>query len=199
MPYITHHKGVYCIEGLWNHDNITDRSTVLPLLELLHNQGYCDHVYHDCATVPEIEYYINRWKEKAVKDKFPILYLAFHGAEGKIFVNHDLHYTLHQLAAVLRNQCKGKVIYFGSCSTLNIDMRLIKRFLKITGAIAVIGYKKDVDWIQSAACDLFVFEALQLDKLNNKGIRRIHKMIVENYGNLHKMLDLRVVINPEAI
>ncbi len=198
MASVSSSKGIYCIEGLWDHQNITDRSTVLPLLDLLHNQGYCPYVYHDCATVPEIEYYLTRWKEKKIKNRYPILYLAFHGAEGSIFVDHDILYSLHQLAAVLKGQCHGKVIYFGSCSTLNIDRRLIRKFLSITGAIAVIGYKQDVDWIQSAACDLFVFEALQMDALDSRGIRKIHRMIMENYGNLHKILNLQVVINEEV-
>jgi len=190
-------KGIYCIEGMWDHQNITNRSTVLPLLDLLQNQGYCSYVYHDCATIPEIEYYLKRWKESKIKNNYPILYLAFHGTEGNIFVDHDILYSLHQLAAALKGQCKGKVIYFGSCSTLNIDRRLIRKFLQITGAIAVIGYKKDVDWIQSAACDLFVFEALQLDQLDSLGIRKIHRMIMENYGNLHKLLNLQVIINED--
>ncbi len=193
-----HNKGIYCIEGLWDHSNITDRSTVLPLLDLLQNQGYCPYVYHDAATVQEIEYYLNRWKEPRIQQDYPILYLAFHGAEGSIYIDHDLLYSVHQLTAVLNGQCRGKVIYFGSCSTLNIDRRIIRKFLSITGALAVIGYKKDVDWIQSAACDLFVFEALQLEALTHRGIRKIHQRIVEDYGNLHRILNLQMIINEEG-
>ena len=51
--------------------------------------------------------------------------------------------------------------------------------------------------ICSAAFDLFVFEALQSDKLDTKGIHKIHKKIISDYGNLHKLLDLRFVINEE--
>lgn len=76
-------------------------------------------------------------------------------------------------------------------------MRIINSFLKKTGAIAVIGYKRDIDWIQSAACDLFVFEALQTDKLDTKGIISMYKKIITDYGNLHKILDLRFVINDQ--
>ena len=28
-------KGIYCIEGLWDHGNIQDETTVLPILDLL--------------------------------------------------------------------------------------------------------------------------------------------------------------------
>jgi hypothetical protein len=188
-------KGIYCIEGLWNHQNIQDKSTVLPILELLEKKGYCDYIYHDSATKSELEFYLDKWKNKTINEKYPILYLAFHGEKGGIYLSQKDKYSLDDLSAFLENKCTGKVIYFGSCSTLNLDKRIIKKFLEKTGAIAAIGYKIDIDWIQSTACDLFVFEALQNDKLDGIGIEKIHKTIVSDYGNLHKLLDLRVVIN----
>jgi hypothetical protein len=198
MPSSNNKKGIFCIEGLWDHFDIANKSTVLPLLELLENQNYCEYIYHDCATVAEIEFFLDHWKLKKIQNKYPILYLAFHGAEGSIFLNHDNIYTLKQLAIVLKNKCHGKIIYFGSCSTLKIDKRLINKFLSITNAIATIGYKTDVDWIQSAACDLFVFESLQQYPFDIDGISNIKKRIETNYGNLPKLLDLRIVINEKT-
>jgi hypothetical protein len=190
-------KGIFCIEGHWDHHNIEDQSTVLPILDILYKRGYCGYVHHDCATKSELEFYLQKWNNKTIMKKYPILYLAFHGAKGCVFLTQDETYTLDDLAMVLEGKCLGKVIYFGSCSTLNIDIRQIKRFLQKTKAIAAIGYKTDIDWIQSAACDLFVFEALQKDRLTTRGINAIYKKIVSDYGNLHKRLDLRIVINEE--
>jgi hypothetical protein len=188
-------KGIYCLEGLWNHHDIKDKSTVLPILDLLEKRNYCHYIYHDCATKEELEFFLDKWTRLSVSNKYPILYFAFHGEEGSIFFTNKKKYTLDELGDFLEGKCFGKVIYFGSCSTLKIDKRIIKSFLEKTGAIAAIGYKTDVDWIQSTACDLFVFEALQEDKLDSKGIENIHKKIISNYGNLHRILDLRVVIN----
>jgi hypothetical protein len=188
-------KGIYCIEGLWDHGNIQDQSTVLPILDLLEKRGYCNYIYHDCATKSELEYFLEKWKNKKIQEKYPILYLAFHGDPGFIFLTHEDKYSLAELADYLNGKSIGKIIYFGSCSTLNIDKRRINSFLIKTGAIATIGYKIDVDWIQSAACDLFVFEALQSDKLDTIGVKKMHKKIISDYGNLHKILDLRFVIN----
>jgi hypothetical protein len=188
-------KGIYCIEGLWDHGNIQDQSTVLPILDLLEKRGYCNYIYHDCATKSELEYFLEKWKNKKVQEKYPILYLAFHGDPGYIFLTHEEKYALAELADFLNGKSIGKIIYFGSCSTLNIDKRRINSFLEKTGAIAAIGYKRDIDWIQSTACDLFVFEALQSDNFDKKGIKKMHKKIITEYGNLHKILDLRVVIN----
>jgi hypothetical protein len=188
-------KGIYCIEGLWDHGNIQDQSTVLPILDLLEKRGYCNYIYHDCATKSELEYFLEKWKNKKIQEKYPILYLAFHGDPGFIFLTHEDKYSLAELADYLNGRSIGKIIYFGSCSTLNIDKRKINSFLKKTGAIATIGYKIDIDWIQSAACDLFVFEALQSDKLDTTGIKKIHNKIISDYGNLHKILELRFVVN----
>lgn len=188
-------KGIYCIEGLWNPDDISDRSTVLPILELLEKRETCNFIYHDCATYEELLFLISTWRKKAVSNKYPILYLAFHGKEERIFVGKETAVTLELISELLKEKCYGKVIYFGSCSTLNTDERNIKRFLDKTDAIAAIGYKTEVDWLQATACDLFVFDALQKDLLDSKGIKNIHDKIISDYGNLHRLLGLRVVIN----
>jgi hypothetical protein len=195
MPIKNSKKGIYCLEGLWDHHDIQDKSTVLPILDLLEKRNYCNYIYHDCATKEELEFFLDKWKRLSISNKYPILYFAFHGEEGSISFTNKKKYTLDQLGDYLEGKCFGKVIYFGSCSTLKIDKRIIKKFLEKTGAIAAIGYKTEVDWIQSTACDLFVFEALQEDKLDSKGIEKIHKKIISDYGNLHRILDLRVVIN----
>ena len=189
-------KGIYCIEGLWDHGNIQDQSTVLPILDLLEKRGYCNYIYHDCATKSELEYFLEKWKNKKIQEKYPILYLAFHGDPGFIFLTHEDKYSLAELADYLNGKSIGKIIYFGSCSTLNIDKRRINSFLIKTGAIATIGYKIDVDWIQSAACDLFVFEALQSDKLDTTGIKKIHNKTfgkVAKFGPGMVLHDLSIV------
>ena len=188
-------KGIYCIEGLWEPNNVSNKSTVLPILELLEKRGICNYIYHNCATEQELEFYLKKWKTKRIADKFPILYLAFHGKRECIYLNSKDTYSLEQLSDFLEDKCYGKIIYFGSCSTLKTDKRKLLNFLEKTNAIATIGYKSDVDWLKSTACDLCVFDALQMDKLDSKGISKIHSNIISDYGNLHKMLDLRVVIN----
>lgn len=188
-------KGIYCIEGLWEINDIKDRSSILPILDLLEKREICNYIYHTSVTTQELEFYLNKWKTKKINDRYPILYLAFHGEIGTICLNKKENYSLDDLAELLENKCSGKVIYFGSCSTLKLHKTRIKTFLKKTDAIAAIGYKSDVDWIQSTACDLLVFDALQHDKLDSKGIEKIHGKIISDYGNLHRNLELNVVIN----
>lgn len=188
-------KGIFCIEGLWDHHNILDKSTISPILDLLEKRGICSYAYHDCGTSAELEFFLKKWSSNKVSSKYPILYLAFHGKEGCINIGTKECYTLSQLGDLLEGRCAGKVFYFGSCETLNINAKIIKSFLDKTGAIAAIGYKNKIDWIQSTACDIFVFDALQKDKLDSKGIHKIHEMIKKDYGNLHSNLGLRIIIN----
>jgi hypothetical protein len=188
-------KNIYCLEGLWNDYNLKDKSSVHPLLDFLETSNACRYIYHDCATKDELQFFLKKWAQKSILNKFPILYLACHGEEEKIFLNRKDFLTLNEIADILEDKCYGTVFYFGSCSTLNIDKRKIQSFLTRTNAIAAIGYRVDVDWMKSSACDLLVFEALQHDRLDSKGIVKIHDKIFADYGNLPKQLNLRVVIN----
>jgi hypothetical protein len=187
-------KGIYCLEGLWTND-LKNRSTVLPILELLEKGGISNYIYHGCATKEELEFCLKKWKQKAIHNKYPILYLAFHGKKGHIYITHKNTYSLNDLATILENSAKGKVIFFASCETLNTAGRTIQTFLKKTNAIAAIGYKQEVDWMIATAFELLVLDALQHDKFDSKGIEQIEHKIKTEYGNLHQILDCRIVIN----
>jgi hypothetical protein len=191
-------KHIYCLEGLWNDYNLNDKSSVTPLLEFLSKSNSCNYIHHDCATKDELEFFLKKWAQKSISNKFPILYLACHGEQERIFLNRKDFVTLNEIATILEDKCYGKVFYFGSCSTLKIDKRKIQSFLTKTNAIAAIGYQVDVDWMKSSACDLLVFEALQDDRLDSRGIAKIRNKIFREYGNLPKQLNLRMVINEKV-
>ncbi len=187
-------KGIFCLEGLWS-SSVRDRSTVQPMLEIMNKRSICDHIHHSCATKEELIYFLNRFKSKSVQDKFPILYFGFHGEKDCICLAGKEKFTLTELGDVLANSAKGKVLYFASCDTLNTDERKIKNLLEKTGAIAAIGYKALIDWMQSAAFDLLVLDALQSDRFDGRGIQKIKDYITSEYGNLGNKLKFRMVIN----
>lgn len=85
------------------------------------------------------------------------------------------------------------MIYFGTCSTLDVDKRHLKRFLKQTNALAVCGYKSEVDWMLSAAFDLLVFGTMQENEFSGRGIPAIHRKISEGYACLANELEFRMV------
>lgn len=189
-------KNIYCLEGMWNDYNLKDKSTIIPMLELLFKNNYCDYIYHDCATKSEFEFFISKWaKSVSVAKKFPIIYLACHGKSEKIYLNRKDYITLDEIAELLQDKCHRKVFYFASCSTLSVSKRKLQNFLMKTGALAVIGYKHEVDWLTATACELLVLEALQKDNFDSKGIDLIRQKIFSDYGNLPKQVKLRMEIN----
>ena len=48
-----------CLEGMWS-SRLTDRSSVLPVLELLERHGAIDFIYRDAGTVGELEHYLDK-------------------------------------------------------------------------------------------------------------------------------------------
>jgi hypothetical protein len=187
-------KGIFCLEGLWS-SSVKDRSTIQPILELMDKRGICQHIHHSCATREELVYFLTRFRSKSVQDKFPIIYFGFHGKKECICLAGKDTFSLNDLSAVLENSAKGKLFFFASCDTLNIDERKIKNLLEKTGAIAAIGYKVDVDWLQATAFELLVLDALQGDRFDWRGIQKIKDFIDNEYGKLSRILKYRMVIN----
>ena len=65
-----------------------------------------------------------------------------------------------QLQRWINEGAKGRVIFFDSCSTIDISGKRIQVFLDRTKASAVCGFTEEVDWLESAAFELLVLEAL---------------------------------------
>ena len=164
-------KCVFCLEGLWESD-LRCKSSVEPALDILNRQyGDFDFIRKDCATIAEFEFFMSKWPQSRYS-RYPILYLAFHGEPGQIVLS-DGKRSIEQIASKLSGACSNKIIIFSSCSTLNTDDARLSGFLDTTGAIAVLGYKSDVDWIRSVALDLLLIEILQEYEFSGRGIRGI--------------------------
>ena len=65
-------KGIYCIEGLWEEHDIQDKSSVLPILDLLEKRGECDYIYHDSATKDELELNGERIDLSVIQDRMSV-------------------------------------------------------------------------------------------------------------------------------
>jgi hypothetical protein len=187
-------KNIFCLEGLWNED-LKNQSSMLPAIDLLSKRIGIKSIHRDCATTNELDYYLGRWSLKKYDD-YPILYLAFHGEKNSISLTKVETLDLDYIAGVLRGKCKGRIVIFGSCSTLALDVRHLKRFLKTTGALAIGGYKTDVDWMLSAANDLLLFEALQTNEFSERGINAIQKKVMA-VAKRFKELEFRMVTSSE--
>jgi len=82
-------------------------------------------------------------------------------------------YSLKNIGKLLRENCKGQVVIVGSCRVLDIDKRILKSFLKSTSALAVCGYKNNVDWIRSTDFEMLLLAELQENTFDGRGIKSI--------------------------
>lgn len=189
----TQSKNIFCLEGMWD-SNLKKQSTIEPVLQLLEKHQKLKYILKDCATKVELKYYLERWGLKTYLD-YPILYLAFHGSENVInLANEDIE--LDELAEILKDKCTGRIIIIGSCSTMNIDKRHLKSFLTKTDALALFGYKTNVDWVKSTVNDLLIFEALQNNEFSLRGIDSIVKKITDITSKFRE-LEFRIITKKE--
>ncbi len=130
----------------------------------------------ECATVEEFDFLLAKWPQKKYSS-YPILYLAFHGEPGNIILSNERKRSLEDISSIISDSCANRVIIFSSCKTLKINEELISKFIEETGALAVIGYKSDVDWIKSVALDLLLIDTLQNYEFSGRGLKGIETCV----------------------
>ena len=149
---------VFCLEGAWDR-KLTDRSSVLPTLELLERLRTIEFIHRDVGTVGELEHYLKLWQKQGKRHR--VVYLAFHGSPQGLYVSDDEDpVSLARLGELLGPAAEDAVIHLGSCSVLRQREGDVQDFLRVTRARALCGYKTDVDWVNSAALDLIVLGTL---------------------------------------
>ena len=92
---------------------------------------------------------------------YPILYVACHGENRRLALRRDRNnghrsgaIDLKELAIPLRRRGDGKLILFSACSLLKASEATLRRFVADTGVNAIMGYRRDVGWIESAQLEL---------------------------------------------
>jgi len=192
--------GIFCLEADWWSD-FNRTSTVEPVLTLLSQGVRTDvpHVHRDVGTVEELAFYLRRWAQKG-NARFSILYLAFHGAPGCIRFGDQRRkesvVTLDDLAEMLGTGLSRRVVHFGSCETLRVDRRLIRRFLDRTGLVAASGFRKPVDWLDSAVFEVLLFEVMLRYSLTTRGARAVRATMRAEHGAMCRRHDFRMVVRP---
>jgi hypothetical protein len=190
--------GVFCLEGEWLH-SLKRAMSVEPILALLEQlEDYrVPYIHRDVGTAEELTYYLRKWIQKRHADH-PILYLAFHGEKGALLVGDGRTSTgtrtLDILEDELQGSCTRRVIFFAGCNTVDLHGHRLNRFLSSTGALAVCGYTKSVDWLKSAAFELFLLGAIQRNALTTAGMRSVMNRIKREVPVLAKDLGFRTVI-----
>ena len=177
--------GVFCIEGRWSA-SLKDTKTVRPLLDLAGVVEKIDFLHVAVLTRESFEVAVRTWHQKQYS-KYSVGYFALHGTRGRLLVGRQT-VSLRELGEMLRGVCKGRVLYFGSCETLGVADEEIDEFRRTTGARAVIGYTKSIDWLESSAFDLLLLKAAT-DYQRPDALERAMR---KNYGELCLRLGFKV-------
>jgi hypothetical protein len=181
----TYNKDVFCLEGDWSKD-LKEQTSVSEVLMFLKKNRDVNFIHRHCGTRENLAYYINQWKLKKYKN-YSILYIAFHGKPMQILLGKEI-VTLDELAEMLGPNCHNKIIHFGTCHTINVDLRHIKRFLRKTNALCICGFGKEIKFVEGCVFDILLIDQLQ----EFRNVATLHTYINQNYKSLAQKLDFKL-------
>lgn len=170
---LLYRKGVFCLESEWF--GLRSTVTVRPALEFLRTSDYhVPYIHRDVATRAELEHYLRKWFQGR-HTGYEILWLSMHSRRG-LLLPGDMRRpgeTMHidRLEEVLAGRCAGRMVHFGGCRTIALGPRRIRAFLKATGAVAVSGFREEIDWTESTLFEMAYLLELQKHALTAAGIR----------------------------
>ncbi|MDP8943088.1 MAG: hypothetical protein M3N16_03070 [Actinomycetota bacterium] len=173
---------IFCLEGEWESE-LTDQQSVQPLLEVLKHAGGADYIHRRVATEAELDRLLGRWRGHT---SYEVLYLASHGESGALTLGEGDPVPLERLSEKLQDSCEDAVVHLSGCQTLRASDRSVRRFLDQTGAEAVCGYRRLVDWVPGAAMDLVLFHALaeRLSKARRPSVAAALAALWDNHWQL---------------
>ena len=198
-------EGIFCLEtASW--DNVgkgrTSLEYFLRFLEVS-SGGKIPHRHYDVATKEEFLFYLDKWNRgedrgKKIRDKYPVLWLAFHGGKevNSLAIPKGGELAMHELVDCLKNEKDNDaIIHFSACcSSVNPDK--MKNLLKETGTLSVSGYNEEVGWYQSAAFELLllaeffdIVEDVRQDGLPEQS-SAMQKFAIEKYKENKAMVAL---------
>jgi hypothetical protein len=178
----SYRKKIACVESLWD-TNIEQRLSVIPIVKLtskLHNLKF---THLTCNTKEELKHNLKKLKRKS---GYGILYLSFHGHPGEIVVDGS-KLKIESLASLMGTGFANWVVHFGTCETIDIEKARIFNFIEATGVSMVLGYRKDVYWVDATALDFLLLDWLQ----SYRDMRRMWNGFRKNYKDLISLTGLR--------
>lgn len=178
-------RHIFCLEGNWNKHPHSNQS-IKPILELLFTFSKIKYVYHKCPTKEDFIQGLQTFTQKRYSN-YTILYIAYHGRRNRIYFGKE-YITLKEIADVLEDKLNGKIVHFGSCSTLNTTEKNITNFIKRTGCSFISGYKKDVEYIDSTAFELLYLNIIGLYHQQ----QTVAKIITSKYQSLITKLKFKM-------
>lgn len=195
-------KKLFCIESDWDSQPQREKS-ILPLLQCIKGvYPEFDYVYRTANTKEELTYCLKKFKSiRKLNNDFYTMVFCGHGRTGKFTLGDEINgteLTLKELGEMCHSVSKklffNQHVHFDSCSILKTSESNLSLFIELTGAEAVTGFSKNVDFIDSYALEMVLFEALlssnnatsalkKFDKKHQTGLCEINKFTM--FGDFH--------------
>jgi hypothetical protein len=180
MRVKSYRKHVACLEGLWDL-NVARPLTVRHILQTGADVAGFRFAHLTCNTGAEFDYNLRLLRGLR---GFGVLYLAFHGSPGRIELPTET-LELEELARRMGRGFKGWIVHLGACATVRVPAPRLEAFVQSTGVAMVLGYRKNVDWLESAGAELLLLDRLQryvdLGSMWS-GFQKDHPGLVERTG-----------------
>jgi hypothetical protein len=181
--------GIICLEGNWNENDLSKENSIVPVLQHLSINMNVKVIHKHCSTVEQLKYYFNLLSENRKYKGYGIIYLAFHGRSGNIYLDKHNHISLTELMQLsmenkkTKNIFDGRRVHFGCCTTLKNE-KIAYDFLEQTGAKLITGFVKKVDFHDSTAFDMLFLGKLAYTTKYNQLI----DSVIRNHENFTREL-----------
>ena len=191
-------KGVLCLEDTWWND-VSRPNSVEPILTLLSHWSpyHVPYAHRNVESHVVLFEYLKRWRQRRY-ERYPILHLAFHGCEQRLLIGdrrvRDNEVTLDELEKALAGGCAGRMIHFSGCNVFDAHGRRLRSFLDRTGALAITGFTKDVNWLDSTVFEALLFGSMQENAFTRSGAHAIERNVRRRSGGMAKLLGFRMVV-----
>lgn len=192
-------RGIFCIETSQWTARRRGQPSVVPLLRLIESIQGTPFIHRQFSTWEDLELLLGQ-ATRASYRRYPIVYLACHGEmrrlalRGKGSKNHvGRAVTIAELAAPLHRRGAGKVILFSACSLMRGNDGELRRFVDDTGVRAIMGYERDVGWIESAQLELGLLASLARSRIADGKSLRAALADLKSARDLMRDLEFRIV------
>ncbi|MET8040910.1 hypothetical protein ABZU25_08595 [Micromonospora sp. NPDC005215] len=156
---------VFCVEGQWG-DDLAERGSVLPTLELLERLRRIRFIHRDVATPGELRFYLDQWLSHKYA-AYRVGILAIDGGPGTLRLSNRHELDLAEVMSWIQGRCAGKLLYFDCGTILRVPESTLHDILEQTGADMVCGFTRTIDWVESSAFDTVLVPRLANGRKSN--------------------------------
>jgi hypothetical protein len=171
------------MEAKWS-TRVHDVRTVHPVLSALEQAGVARFVQNHINDEDDLAASLQRWGRPGQKS-FGIGYVAMHGSPGEVNIAGRSVPLLTLTQRIPRRPLTSKVLHFGSCSVLDGAPSDRRELRAAFGVRALTGFTEDVDWFESMAFELILFDVLTRYRRMDAAdayIRHHHRSLARRLG-----------------